>query len=173
MKFGFIATHRGVWPAGWLCEALGVSRGGFYDWLKRPESQRSRDNRHLTVQIRTSFEQSDQTYGSPRVWRDLRAWGYRCGVHRVARLMRQVNLRPAGITRLRSTRGKSSVPMPNLLRQQFTVTQESKAWVTDITYIRTWQGWLYLAVVMDLFSRRSWAGRPAPRFSASWCSMPS
>ena len=92
MKFEFIAKHRGVWPTRLLCEALGVSRGGFYDWLRRPRSRRACENLQLLTQIRTSFEQSDRTYGSPRVWRDLHAWGYRCGRHRVARLMRAEGL---------------------------------------------------------------------------------
>ena len=75
MRFEFIAKHRGAWRTQAMCEALGVSRGGFYDWMRRPESPRSQQNRELLVQVRTSFEQSDRTYGSPRVLRDLRAWG--------------------------------------------------------------------------------------------------
>jgi putative transposase len=157
VRFEFIAKHRGTWRTSELCEALGVSRGGFYDWLKRPESQRSRDNRHLTVQVRTSFEQSDQTYGSPRVWRDLRAWGYRCGVHRVARLMLAAGLQ--------ARRKRPRLPFdsgvrpehaiaPNLLDRQFEATAPNQRWVADFTYIWTQEGWLYFAVVLDLFSRR-------------------
>lgn len=84
MKFAFIARHRGVWQTRQMCQALSVSRAGFYEWLSRPESCRARESRTLLVAIRTSFEQSDRTYGSPRVWRDLRAWGHRCGENRVA-----------------------------------------------------------------------------------------
>ena len=87
MRFAFIAKHRGAWQTRELCETLGVSRGGFYEWLKRPESDRTREDRQLLTHVRRSFEQSDKTYGSPRVWRDLRAWGHRCGKHRVERLM--------------------------------------------------------------------------------------
>jgi putative transposase len=87
MRFTFIAKHRSTWQTRQLCEALGVSRAGFYEWLRRPESLRAQTDRQLLEQIRTSFEQSDRTYGSPRVLQDLRAWGYRCGRHRVARLM--------------------------------------------------------------------------------------
>ena len=93
MKYSFIAKHRGAWQTRRMCETLGVSRGGFYEWMSRPEAPRSQANRHLVVQIRTSFEQSDRTYGSRRVWRDLRAWGHTCGWHRVARLMAREGLK--------------------------------------------------------------------------------
>jgi hypothetical protein len=88
VKFGFIAKHRGIWPAGWLCEALGVSRGGFYAWLTRPRSQRSRSDEELGAKVRTSFVASDRTYGARRVWKDLLAEGLSCGLHRIERLMR-------------------------------------------------------------------------------------
>ena len=88
VKFAFVAKHRGIWPAGWLCEALGVSRGGFYAWLTRPPSRRSRRNEELAGRVRTSFLQSDRTYGARRVWHDLLAAGWSCGLHRIERLMR-------------------------------------------------------------------------------------
>ncbi len=88
MKFGFIAKHRGIWPVGWLCEALGVSRGGFYAWLTRPRSERSRSDEELGVKVRASFLASDRTYGARRVWRDLLTEGVSCGLHRIERLMR-------------------------------------------------------------------------------------
>src|SRR5450755_3984250 len=87
MRFAFIAKHRSAWQTRQMCETLGVSRAGFYEWLNRAESQRAQVNRQLLEQIRTSFEQSDRTYGSPRLWRDLLAWGHECVRHRVARLM--------------------------------------------------------------------------------------
>ena len=93
MKFGFIAKHRGVWQTRTMCEALGVSRGGFYEWMRQSQSARARADQHLVVHIRTSFEQSDRTYGSPRVLRDLLEWGHACGRHRVARLMRLEGLK--------------------------------------------------------------------------------
>ena len=89
MKFGFIAKHRGIWPAGWLCGALGVSRGGFYAWLTRPRSQRSRTDEEIGAKVRASFLASDRTYGARRVWHDLLADGVICGLHRTERLMRQ------------------------------------------------------------------------------------
>ena len=88
MKFAFIAKHRGIWPAEWLCEALGVSRGGFYAWLTRPRSQRSRSDEALGAKVRASFLASDRTYGARRVWHDMLAQGVSCGLHRIERLMR-------------------------------------------------------------------------------------
>ena len=88
MKFGFIAKHRGIWPADWMCGALGVSRGGFYAWLTRPRSQRSRSDEELGAKVRASFLASDRTYGARRVWHDLLAEGVSCGLHRIERLMR-------------------------------------------------------------------------------------
>ena len=87
MKFSFVAKHRGIWPAGWLCGALGVSRGGFYAWLIRPPSKSSRRNEELADKVRTSFLRSDRTYGARRVWHDLLAAGWSGGLHRIERLM--------------------------------------------------------------------------------------
>src|SRR6185295_8293703 len=88
VKFGFVAKHRGIWAVDWMCEALGVSRGGFYAWLIRPRSKRSRDDEELGAKVRTSFLGSDRTYGARRIWRDLAADGVSCGLHRIERLMR-------------------------------------------------------------------------------------
>ena len=93
MRFAFIAKHREVWQTRRMCEALGVSRGGFYEWMSRPEAPRTQANRQLVVHIRTSFAQSDKTYGARRVVRDLRAWGHGCGRHRVERLMKLEGLK--------------------------------------------------------------------------------
>jgi putative transposase len=93
VKFGFVAKHREAWPVNLLCEALGVSRSGFYSWLNRPRSQRSLDDEVLGRQVRQSFLSSDRTYGSRRVWHDVLALGQRCGLHRIERLMRQQALR--------------------------------------------------------------------------------
>ena len=93
MKFGFIAKHRGIWPANWMCEALGVSRGGFYAWLTRPRSKRSRDDEALGAKVRASFLGSDRTYGARRVWKDLAAEGVFSGLHRIERLMRLLALK--------------------------------------------------------------------------------
>src|SRR3978361_2397583 len=93
MKFAFIAKHRGIWPADWLCGALGVSRGGFYAWLKRSRSQRSRSDEELSAKVRASFFASDRTYGRRRLWHDLLADGVSCGLHRIERIMRLQFLR--------------------------------------------------------------------------------
>jgi len=157
VKFRFIAKHRGVWRTNEMCEALGVSRGGFYEWMRRPESTRSQVDRHLVVHIRTSFEQSDRTYGSPRVWRDLHDWGHVCGRHRVARLMRAEGLqgrrrrrRLPYDTGIRPEHAMAS----NLLDRQFEADGPNRRWVADFTYVWTAEGWLYVAAVLDLFSRR-------------------
>jgi len=94
VKFGFIAKHRGIWPVGWLCEALGVSRGGLHAWRTRRRSQRSRSDEELGAQVRASFLASDRTYGARRVWRDLLTEGVSCGLHRIERLMRLQALKP-------------------------------------------------------------------------------
>ena len=134
MRFAFIAKHRGVWRTAELCEALGVSRGGFYAWMKRPESLRSRDDRELSVHIRTSFAESDQTYGSPRVYRDLRAWGYRTSRKRVARLMQAAGLqgrrRRRRLPQDHGTRPEHAIA-PNLLEREFTATAPNQRWVAD------------------------------------------
>jgi putative transposase len=137
MKFGFIAKHRGVWPAGWLCEALGVSRGGFYAWLTRPRSQRSRSDEELGVKVRASFLASGRTYGARRVWRDLLTEGMSCGLHRIERLMRLQALKA-----------------PNVLNRTFEASAPNRKWIADFTYVWTTEGWLYVAAVIDLFSRR-------------------
>jgi len=157
VKFAFIAKHRGIWETRQMCATLGVSRAGFYEWLSRPDAPRTVENRRLALQIRASFEQSDKTYGSPRVWRDLRAWGFAIGRHRVARLMALEGLRARGKRRrLPFDHGVRSenVIAPNLLDRRFEAAAPNQRWVADFTYIWTDEGWLYFAVVLDLFSRR-------------------
>jgi putative transposase len=157
VRFAFIAKHRAVWRTKAMCDALGVSRGGFYEWLTRPQSRRSREDQQLLAQIRSSFEASDKTYGSPRVWRDLRAWGARCGKHRVARLMLVAGLKARHKRRrlpFDSSPRSAHAIAPNVLDRQFDATAPNQRWVADFTYLWTDEGWLYVAVVLDLFSRR-------------------
>ena len=156
MKFGFIAKHRGIWPIGWLCEALGVSRSGFYAWLSRPPSRRARADEELSGKVRASFLASDRTYGARRVWHDLLAEGVFCGRHRIERLMRLHALR----ARPRRRRLPSDVGVrqpaavaPNVLDRSFEAPAPNRKWIADFTYIWTAEGWLYVAVVIDLFSR--------------------
>lgn len=161
--YEFMKAHRSDYSVQSMCRVLGVAPSGYYEWLQQPLSNRAQEDARLLRLIRASFTASHGVYGAPRVFLDLREAGETCSKHRVARLMRQANLRALHGYRIRRwTVGKPSVLIPNLLQRQFTTTQPNKAWVTDITYIRTWQGWLYLAVVMDLFSRLivGWAAAP-------------
>jgi putative transposase len=146
-----------------MCRVLEVAPSGYYDWVKQPISNHAKEDARLLRLIRASFKASQGIYGAPRVFLDLREAGETCSKHRVERLMRINGLRALhGYRTRRWAVGKPSVLIPNLLQRKFTVTQPNKAWVTDITYIRTWQGWLYLAVVMDLFSRKiiGWSAGP-------------
>jgi putative transposase len=157
VKFAFIVKHRGIWPTAWLCEALGVSRGGFYAWLTRPPSQRARSNEALGAKIRASFLQSDRTYGARRVWHDMLAEGEACGLHRIERLMRLHALRARPRRRRlpadAGTRSPSRVSA-NILNRQFDASAPNRKWVANFTYLWTAEGWLYVAAVVDLFSRR-------------------
>jgi putative transposase len=157
MRFAFIAKHRSIWPAAWLCEALDISRSGFHAWLGRGPSRRSRDDEAIGAKVRTSFVASDRTYGARRVWRDVLADGVSCGLHRVERLMRVRALRARPRRRgLPKDDGERlvSVVAPNVLNRQFTATRPNQRWIADFTYIWTAEGWLYVAGVIDLFSRR-------------------
>ncbi len=161
--YEFIEAHRHQFSVEAMCHLLEVAPSGYYDWLKQPISKRAQEDARLLRLIRASFVASHGIYGAPRVFLDLREAGETCSKHRVARLMRLNGLRALhGYRTRRWSVGKPSVLIPNVLQRQFTVTRRNKAWVTDITYIRTWQGWLYLAVVMDLFSRKviGWAAGP-------------
>ena len=158
--YEFIKAHRGTFSVHALCRVLDVAPSGYYAWLQQPLSLRAQEDARLLRLIRASFVASQGVYGAPRVFLDLREAGETCSKHRVARLMRENRLRALhGYRTRRWSVGKPAVLIPNLLQRQFPVTRPNKAWVTDITYIRTWQGWLYLAVVMDLFSRKivSWS----------------
>jgi putative transposase len=153
--YRFIEDHKRQYTVQAICRVLEVAPSGYYEWLQCPISNRSREDARLLRLIRASFKASHGIYGAPRVLLDLREAGETCSKHRVARLMRENNLRAVhGYRSRRIPVGKPAVLIPNILQRQFTVTHPNKAWVTDITYIRTWQGWLYLAVVMDLFSRK-------------------
>jgi putative transposase len=153
--YRFIEAHRREFTVEAMCTILEVAPSGYYEWLKQPISHRAQEDARLLRLIRASFVASHGIYGAPRVFLDLREAGETCSKHRVERLMRENGLRALhGYRTRRVSVSKPSVVIPNILQRQFTVTRPNRAWVTDITYIRTWQGWLYLAVVMDLFSRK-------------------
>jgi len=162
--YEFIKTHRREHSVQAMCRLLDVAPSGYYEWIKHPVSRRAQEDARLLRLIRASFVASHGIYGAPRVFLDLREAGETCSKHRVARLMRLNGLRAQPGFRIRGwAAGKASVLIPNVLQRQFTVMRRNKAWVTDITYIRTWQGWLYLAVVIDLFSRKviGWSAGPS------------
>jgi len=155
MRFGFMAKHRGAWPVNVMCEALGVSRGGFYAWLSRPRSRRSLDDEVLGKHVQQSFVRSDRTYGARRVWRDVLEQGQACGLHRIERLMREQALRARPRRRgLPKDKGERSAVAENVLNRQFQADAPNQKWVADFTYIWTAEGWLYVAAVLDLYSRR-------------------
>jgi putative transposase len=155
VKFEFVAKHRVAWPVKLMCEALGVSRSGFYAWLVRPRSRRSREDEVLGTHVRQSFVGSDRTYGSRRVWHDVLALGHRCGLHHIERLMREQALRARPRRRgLPKDLGERSAIADNILDRQFVASAPNQKWVADFTYIWTAEGWLYAAAVLDLYSRR-------------------
>lgn len=163
VKYRFINDHRDQYRVMTMCRVLGASRSGFYEWLHNPKSRRVIENERLLGLIRDSYAASSGVYGSPRVFGDLREAGETCGKHRVARIMRANKIKAIrGYKAPRHIAGRPSIITPNHLNRAFTVDTPDRFWVTDITYIRTWQGWLYLAVVVDLYSRKvvGWSMKP-------------
>ncbi len=156
MRYRFVQQHQGHFPIAALCRALRVAKSGYYAWCGRQPSARHRENETITQRIREHFEVSRQTYGSPRILRDLREEGIACGKHRVAKLMKQAGLCALLPRRFQvTTDSKHALPVAkNLLNQDFTASKADERWAADITYLWTGEGWLYLAVVLDLFSRR-------------------
>lgn len=158
MKYRFVAKHRGAWPINLMCGTLGVSRSGFYAWLSRPRSQRSLEDEAIGRRVRQSFVDSDRTYGARRVWRDVLEAGHPCGLHRIERLMREQALRARPRRRGkpidRGDRSQAAIA-PNLLDREFMAPAPNRKWVADFTYLWTAEGWLYVAVVLDLYSRRA------------------
>lgn len=154
MKYAFILRHREMFAVRRMCAVLGVSRSGYYDWRKRPESSRAARHRRLSRPIRESFNDSRQTYGARRIRYDLIERGESIGRHTVTRLMKRLQLVPKTVRRYRvTTDSRHTIAAPNRLAQQFDAVRPDQRWVSDITFIPTRQGWLYLAVVVDLFSR--------------------
>jgi putative transposase len=161
VKFQFIRDHRECFSVRLMCRVLDASPGGFYDWLRRPESRRAAEDRALVERIEAVHSESRRTYGSPRVHARLKAEGYRIGRKRVARLMRENDIRAKAKRKFKvTTDSRHDHPVaPNLLDRQFMVAAPNTVWLADLSYIWTREGWLYLAVVLDLFSRQvvGWA----------------
>lgn len=157
MKFGFVDEHRKVWPVQVMCDALGLSASGYYAWRKRPPSPRAVANAALTQDIRRIHADSCGTYGSPRVHAVLRGHGRRIGRSRVERLMRSAGIRGLAALprRVRTTDSRHGYPIaPNRLDRNFRALAPGQVWLADLTYIRTGEGWLYLAAILDMHSRK-------------------
>jgi len=161
MRYHFIQAEKAQYPVEVLCRVMAVARSGFYAWCHRPASRRAQQNQVLLAQIQDHHRNSDGSYGSPRIHRDLRGQGLQVGRHRVARLMRLHGIR--GVCRRRAPyRQRTEAPTvlaANVLQREFTATQPNQKWAGDITYVATREGWLYVAVLVDLYSRRivGWA----------------
>ena len=156
MRYRFIHEMEGQFCVTALCRTMQVTRSGYYAWRGREPCQRRKENEALLGRIGHFFERSGQTYGSPRIWRDLQEAGFTCGKHRVARLMRAEGFRAVAAPRFRvTTDSKHAHPVAqNLLDRNFGMPETNVKWAGDVTYLWTGEGWLYLAVVLDLFSRR-------------------
>jgi len=161
MRYRAIQEHDRRYPIRLMCRALAVSAAGYYAWRARPESARSIHTRTLLSAIRVIHQESRETYGSPSIWDVLVKQGHRIGEHRVARLMRQNGLRAKTVKKWRATtQSNHRLPVAkNTLHRQFAVEHPNRVWAGDLTYVWTTEGWLYLAVILDLYSRRviGWA----------------
>jgi transposase InsO family protein len=156
VTFRFIDEHQGHWPIRVLCDALGVSPAGYYAWRDRPASARAQKQEALLVEIRAIHAEFQARYGSPRIHAELAARGHDCCVNTVAKRMRDHAIRAKTARKFRCTTDSDhDLPVAdNLLGRQFDRASPNEAWVADITYIPTREGWLYLAAVEDLYSRR-------------------
>jgi transposase InsO family protein len=155
VRFAFIEAKKARYPVSVLCRVLDVERSGFYAWRSRDESDHAIEDRRLAVEIRAAFEQSKNRYGSPRVHQVLRRQGVKVGRHRVARLMREQKLQARRRRKfVATTDSRHCLPTPpNILKRQFEVKELDRVWAGDVTYLPTGEGWLYLAVLLDLCSR--------------------
>ncbi|WP_201477343.1 IS3 family transposase [Escherichia coli] len=155
LRYAFIRDNSCCWPVRLLCRVLDVHPSGFYAWLQPPHSQRHQADLRLTGQIKQFWLESGCVYGYRKIHLDLRDSGQQCGVNRVWILMKRVGIKAqVGYRSPRARKGEASIVSPNRLQRQFNPDAPDERWVTDITYIRTHEGWLYLAVVVDLFSRK-------------------
>jgi len=155
MKYRFIEDQQHQFPVEQMCRALKVSRGGYYAWLERPLSKRAQENIILLERIEQISKASKGRYGSPRIFDQMRDEGFTVSRPRVARLMRRAGFFAAGKKKFKVTTDSShNYPIsPNLLDREFSVSEPGKVWISDITYIFTQEGWLYLTVIIDLFNR--------------------
>ncbi len=162
MRYRFIREHQKEFSIQRMCQILDVTRSGYYAWQPEKAGSRELENRILVEQIHVEYKLSRKTYGSPRIQASLRRQGIACGRHRVARLMRREGIRPQKRQHwhpVTTQRNPDRIPAPNRLNQEFSASGANRKWVSDFTYIDTAEGWLYLAIVLDLFSRKvvGWA----------------
>jgi len=161
MKYWFMDQHRSTHGVQKMCLVIGASRSGYYRWKKQPQSNRQKDNDTILMEIRESHKNSRRTYGSPRITEDLQAKGTKCSENRVARLMKIHGIVGKATKKYKvTTNSKHTLPVAeNLLKQNFEAAKPNTVWISDITYVPTLEGWLYLAVILDLFSRQvvGWA----------------
>jgi len=155
MRYRFVDTHKKTWPISLMCRVLDVATSGYYDWRRRPESDRSRLNRVLDTQIQRIHREHKQRYGASRITVELRDRGFSCSENRIARHMHKLGLKGIQAKKFKRTPDSNhNRPIaPDLINQDFTAVAANRKWVSDLTYIWTDEGWLYLAVIMDLYSR--------------------
>ena len=156
MKYWFMDQHRSVHGVQKMCRVIGASRSGYYRWKRQPQSKRQKENEKILMEIRESHKNSNRTYGSPRITEDLQAQGTKCSKNRVARLMKVHGIVAKTVKKFKATTdSKHNLPVAeNLLKQNFAAAKPNTVWVSDITYVWTSEGWLYLAVILDLYSRQ-------------------
>ena len=156
MTFALIDAEKAEWPVEVQCHVFEVSRSGYYAWKGRPEPARALADAEIVVKIKAAYRAGRGSYGSPRVFRELRANGQRIGRKRVERLMREQGIVARKKRPFRKTTDSNHAhPIaPNVLERKFEVELPNSAWVTEVTYVSTDEGWLYLAAILDLFSRR-------------------
>jgi len=161
MKYWFMDQHCSSHGVQKMCRVIGASRSGYYGWRRQPQSKRQKDNEKILMEIRESHKNSRRAYGSPRITEDLQAKGMRCSENRVARLMKVHGIVGKAKKKFKATtNSKHNLPVAeNLLNQNFVTEKPNTVWASDITYIQTLEGWLYLIVILDLYSRQvvGWA----------------
>lgn len=157
MRYAWIEDHRTTWPVAFQCEVLAVSRSGYYAWRKRPPSAAAERREQLTDEIRTAYAVGREAYGSPRVHRELLGRGTKCDRKTVAKLMKQAGIQAKTVKKFRVSTTDSNHRQPiaeNVVNRDFAPPAPNRTWVADITYVPTQEGWLYLAAVEDLYSRK-------------------
>ena len=161
MKYWFMDQHSSTHGVQQMCQVIKASRSGYYRWKKQPQSRRQKENEKILMEIRESHKNSRRAYGSPRITEDLQAKGMRCSENRVARLMKVHGIVGKAKKKFKATtNSKHNLPVAeNLLNQNFVTEKPNTVWASDITYIQTLEGWLYLIVILDLYSRQvvGWA----------------